>query len=114
MDLHDLLPQNSGWTLLAELALEMVQAHSIAVIEPKPPESMNSDHRSFVKAGVPVLFLTSGAFPTVHSPADVAAGINPASLQRVGDLAFATIVRLTEEAPDGAPQTISTPARTTQ
>lgn len=82
---------------LTALAQSLAREQGIAASDPRPPEAINSDHRSFAKAGVPVLFLTTGPFPTVHSSADVAAGVNPAALQRVGDLAFSTIARLLEE-----------------
>ncbi|HEV2126732.1 MAG TPA: M28 family metallopeptidase [Chloroflexota bacterium] len=86
-----------GSSNLTALAQTVAREQGIAASAPRPADAINSDHRSFAKAGVPVLFLTTGSFPTVHSAADVVAGINPASLQRVGDLAFNTITRLLEE-----------------
>jgi aminopeptidase YwaD len=86
---------------LAELAVTTAAELGIPIGEPQAPETRASDHRSFLRVGVPVVFYTSGSFPTMHSPADVAAGINPVALQRVGDLAFATVASLLDF--DGTP-----------
>ena len=93
-----------GSPAVADAAVAAAAALGIPVAGPHAAESVNSDHRSFLGLGVPVLLLTSGAFATAHSSADVAAGLDPASLQRVGDLAFATLARLLEVLPGDEPR----------
>ena len=46
-----------------------------------------SDHTNFINAGIPSLFLCTGAFLGYHSPDDTAAGVNYAGLGRVTALA---------------------------
>lgn len=58
------------------------------------PANTGSDHQSFQQAGVPVLYLESGDFGTLHTPQDVVEDIQLDELERVGDLAYATILRL--------------------
>jgi Iap family predicted aminopeptidase len=58
------------------------------------PANSGSDHMSFEKVGVPVLYFESGEFATIHSPADVAKDVDITELERVGDLAYGAIAKL--------------------
>lgn len=54
-----------------------------------------SDHAAFARAGVPAAFMWTGEDPRFHSPADTFEHIDPADLQRTGDLALAWLRSLT-------------------
>jgi aminopeptidase YwaD len=56
--------------------------------------TFGSDHQSFQKAGVPVIFFASNELGKFHTPGDVVSEIQLDSLERVGDLAFAYIGEL--------------------
>jgi len=55
---------------------------------------LGSDHQSFQVVGVPVIFLTTDDFGQFHTPGDTIATIDPADLERAGDLAYALITEL--------------------
>ena len=75
----------------AQRALELARQLGIPAERDELPANAGSDHASFARLGVPVVFFTSGDFQGIHSPADVAERVDPAELDRVGDLAYATI-----------------------
>lgn len=75
----------------AQRALELARQLGIPAERDELPPNAGSDHASFARLGVPVVFFTSGDFQGIHSPADVAERVDPAELDRVGDLAYATI-----------------------
>lgn len=66
----------------------------IPAVKSQLPANTGSDHMSFQKVGVPVIYFTSGEFDTIHSPGDVLKDIDESELDRVGDLAYATITEL--------------------
>lgn len=72
-------------------AVELAGQLGIPALAAELPSNFGSDHQPFRDAGVAVVFLTAGDFATLHSPGDVLADIDPAEIERVGDLAFATI-----------------------
>lgn len=71
-------------------AVKLASSLGIPALATELPSNYGSDHQSFRDAGVAVVFFTSGEFATIHSPRDVHTDIDPAELERVGDLAFAT------------------------
>jgi hypothetical protein len=50
-----------------------------------------SDYRDFARAGVPFLRFFGDFFPAYHEPGDTAAALDPAQVERIARLAFATI-----------------------
>jgi aminopeptidase YwaD len=56
-----------------------------------------SDHASFERVGVPVLFIYRGTDPNYHSPRDRAEYVDPASLAIAGQLAIGVLDRLAAE-----------------
>jgi hypothetical protein len=52
---------------------------------------LQSDHYSFYKKGIPVLFYFTGDSPVLHTPDDDVETINPDKMARVGRLIFSTI-----------------------
>ncbi|MCR4439299.1 MAG: M20/M25/M40 family metallo-hydrolase [bacterium] len=61
-----------------------------------------SDHYSFYRKHVPVLFFNTGDHPDLHRPSDDVNKLNPQKMARVGQLVFATawLVANEEERPD--------------
>lgn len=57
--------------------------------------SGNSDHASFYRRNIPVLFFFTGLHPQYHTPSDVGSTINQAGAARVLDLAFDVTLGLT-------------------
>ncbi|MBN2081474.1 M20/M25/M40 family metallo-hydrolase [bacterium] len=55
-----------------------------------------SDHMSFMREGIPSLFLNTGAFAGYHSPADTAAGVNYDGLLQVAAFAGDVTVSLAD------------------
>jgi Zn-dependent M28 family amino/carboxypeptidase len=86
---------------LVSQALRAAEGLGIAASKSALPANAGSDHLSFQQAGVPVLFLTSGEFATIHSPLDVTGDIDPAELDRVGDVAYAVIKMLLAQVAHG-------------
>jgi Iap family predicted aminopeptidase len=78
-------------------ALDVAQSLGIPAQASSLPANSGSDHQSFQQVGVPVLYLESGDFATIHTPADVVANIQVAELKRIGDVAFAAIKQLLPE-----------------
>jgi len=72
-------------------AIQLANQLGVPALAAELPPNTGSDHQSFRDAGVPVVFFTSGEFANIHSPRDVVRGIDVAELDRVCDLAFATI-----------------------
>ncbi len=77
-----------------EQALEVAQRLGIPASPSSVPLGTSSDHASFSRLGVQVLYFTSGGFDTIHTPLDVAADTDTAELDRVGDVAYGTIQAL--------------------
>jgi Zn-dependent M28 family amino/carboxypeptidase len=53
-----------------------------------------SDHASFIRAGIPALFIHRTNDPNYHSPNDKAQFIDPANLQLAGQLALDVVAAL--------------------
>jgi Zn-dependent M28 family amino/carboxypeptidase len=78
----------------SRVALDAAGRLNIPAGATRLPENFGSDHQSFERLGVPVVYLSSGDFSAMHTPDDTADRIDPATLDRIGDLAFATIEAL--------------------
>ncbi len=75
----------------AEDALQAAKGLDIPAVSAQLPPNSGSDHQSFIDAGVPTVFLTSGDFATIHSPQDVAQDISETMLDQIGDTSLALI-----------------------
>ena len=82
---------------LAQAALALAAAAGIPAVPSRLPPNTGSDHTSFIDAGVPTVFFTSGEFSTIHSPQDIAGDINSTMLDHVGDLALLVVKDLLTE-----------------
>jgi aminopeptidase YwaD len=80
-----------GSAALVSQALGLAAQAGIPARSATMPAASGSDHESFSRAGVPVVFFTSGEFSAIHTPRDSLDGIQAEELDRVGDLAYATI-----------------------
>lgn len=83
-----------GSNELVAQALDLAARRGIPARAAGLPDNVGSDHQSFARLGVPVVFFTSGDFSAIHTPRDTVDGVQPDELDRVGDLAFATIAAL--------------------
>jgi Zn-dependent M28 family amino/carboxypeptidase len=79
---------------LAKDSLSIAAATGIKAAASKLPPNAGSDHQSWIDASVPTVFFSSGDFPTIHSPQDVSTDIQPAELDRIGDLSLDVIKTL--------------------
>ena len=82
-------------------ALDIARAASIPAARIQLPPNTGSDHQSFEKAHVPVVYLSSGDFPTIHSPADVVKDIDPHELDRIGRLTILIVQALLPQVAHG-------------
>ncbi|MGE0600256.1 MAG: M28 family peptidase [Dehalococcoidia bacterium] len=90
-----------GGGAIADDALSVARSLGIDAVPSQLPPNSGSDHQSFIDAGVATVFLTSGDFPTIHSPEDVAADVSAAELDRIGDTSLALIKMLLAEVARG-------------
>ncbi len=85
----------------SQVALRLAKEAGIEAVPSRLPPNSGSDHQSFADAGVETVYFTSGDFSTIHSPEDVAAAIDQAMLDRIGDSALLTVRALLEEVAAG-------------
>ena len=57
----------------------------------------SSDHESFQRVGIPVLFIHRSSDPNYHSPRDLAEYVDPGHLNLAGQLAIGVLERLNAE-----------------
>ncbi len=116
----DALPEEARSSILAMINLDMVGvgdqqritgtgelvdlARGVADVLALPDSTVSgsspggsSDHASFDRTGIPVLFIHRGSDPNYHSPRDRAQYVDPAALALAGQLAIATLERLAAE-----------------
>ena len=86
---------------LAQTALALAAEAGIPAVPSRLPANSGSDHQSFLDAGVPTVFFTSGDFSTIHSPADVVADIDVEMLDQIGDVALLVVKDLLAEVAQG-------------
>lgn len=90
-----------GDSALVQRSLSIAERLRIPARQSSLPANTGSDHQSFAAAGVPVIFFTSGNFATIHTPGDVITGLQADEVERVGDLAYATIADLLKQVAAG-------------
>jgi len=86
---------------LVQRAIDLSKGLGLSAIPSSLPANAGSDHESFINAGVPTVYYTSGDFPTIHSPLDVAADVDEKELDAIGDSALALIRSLLAEVARG-------------
>ncbi len=86
-----------GDARLKKEALGIAATLGIPAASSSLPANAGSDHQSFQDAGVPILYLTSGDFGTIHTPQDVTGDIDPQTVEELGDLAYACIKQILGE-----------------
>jgi hypothetical protein len=86
---------------LAQTALALAAEAGIPAVPSRLPANSGSDHQSFLDAGVPTVFFTSGDFSTIHSPGDVVADIDVEMLDRIGDVVLLVVKDLLAEVAQG-------------
>lgn len=86
---------------LVQRAIDLSKGLGLPAIPSSLPANAGSDHESFINAGVPTVYYTSGDFPTIHSSLDVAADVDEKELDAIGDSALALIRNLLAEVARG-------------
>jgi aminopeptidase YwaD len=86
---------------IARAAVAKGVSLGIPTVPSQLPANSGSDHQSFIDAGVPTVFFTSGDFSTIHSPLDVSGDISVTMLDQVGDVAFAVLNDLVAQVAQG-------------
>jgi aminopeptidase YwaD len=76
---------------LIELALIAANARGVPAQRAELPEGANSDHASFIEAGIPALLFTSNDFAPIHTEADNFANLEPGALDATARLGFALL-----------------------
>lgn len=82
-------------------AVQLLAAAGIPAYPSALPRGFGSDHQSFSRAGVPVLFFSDGDVSLIHSPADVIERVEPVALDRIGDGAALVMAALLAEIAGG-------------
>lgn len=86
---------------LQRKASVIAQGLQIAAAPSQLGANFGSDHQSFQEQGVPVIFLTTSELGNFHTPGDIMSSLDPAALQRCGDLAYAVVADLFAEVARG-------------
>lgn len=81
-----------GTQRLIDEALDIADDLRINAVDADVPAGTSSDHASFEKAGVDVVYLATDDYSKIHTPADTIDTINADLLEDTGDLAYALIV----------------------
>jgi peptidase M28-like protein len=84
---------SSGWMPL----LETIGTHGINVVYERSVTT-RSDHASFYRKQVPVLFFFTGLHPDYHAPGDEIAGISKDGLTKIAELVSDLVVALADGA----------------
>lgn len=83
-----------GSASLTSIALQAAASLGVPAALSSLPPGTSSDHASFIAAGVPAVFLTSGDFSLIHTPGDVASRLSAEEMDDVGEVALGTLLRL--------------------
>ncbi|MCC6382714.1 MAG: M20/M25/M40 family metallo-hydrolase [Dehalococcoidia bacterium] len=83
-----------GSASLTSLALQAAGSVGVRAVLSSLPPGTSSDHASFIEAGVPAVFFTSGDFSLIHTPGDVASRLSAEEMDDIGDVALATLLRI--------------------
>jgi aminopeptidase YwaD len=87
----------SGSGELVDFARDAADALGITGYRASQSAGASSDHESFQRAGVPILFLHRSDDPNYHSPRDRAEFVDPAYLAEAGQVAVRVVERLGAE-----------------
>ncbi len=79
---------------LVTQALDLATGLNIRAVRSSLPPNTGSDHQSFARAGVPVVFFSSDDASLIHTPRDVVDSIDAEILDQVGRLALALLREL--------------------
>lgn len=79
---------------LIGLAIEIGEELGIETVLSSLPPNVGSDHTSFARAGVRVLFFASGDYSGIHTPRDTIDRIEPAALDGVLQVAQSSVQEL--------------------
>ena len=90
-----------GSTELVQKALALLEPHGIPAFASALPQGYGSDHQSFSRVGVPVLYFSDGDVSLIHTPEDVFEEIEPVALDRIGDAAALVMAALLAEIAEG-------------
>ena len=85
-----------GDAILAEEAVEVAESLGMTARATSEPAGTSSDHASFRRVGVPVIFFASDDFSTIHTPGDSIETFNTQLLDDIGDLAYELITDYVE------------------
>lgn len=85
-----------GDAALTEEAVQAAESLGLAARATSEPPGTSSDHASFRRVGVPVIFFASDDFSTIHTPGDTVDTINPELHDQIGDLAYELITEYLE------------------
>jgi len=87
-----------GTTELVDLAREVADAMPLQGYRASGGGAgASSDHDSFQRVGIPILFIYRESDPNYHSPRDLAEYVDPANLALAGQLATGVLARLAAE-----------------
>jgi Zn-dependent M28 family amino/carboxypeptidase len=87
-----------GTAALTARALAIAQELNLAAQVVQLGANFGSDHQSFERAGSRVLFIATNDFSTIHKPGDTIDTISATLIEAAGDLAYAAITVLLNEA----------------
>lgn len=76
---------------LTAQAAEIARRMNVNARQSVDPQGTSSDHASFLRAGIPAIFIASNDFSRIHTPQDTVAIISLEMLEEQGDLAYALI-----------------------
>lgn len=79
---------------LVQIASRLAEELGVAATPTELAAFLGSDHQSFQRLGVPVIFLTTNDLGQFHTPGDTIETIDADDLERAGDLAYALITEL--------------------
>lgn len=77
-----------GDAVLTAEAVETASALGMTARATSEPAGTSSDHASFRRVGVPVIFLASDDYSNIHTPGDTLSTFNLDLLDEIGDLAY--------------------------
>lgn len=90
-----------GTQSLTSAALTIAQSLGFPAEITQLSANVGSDHMSFERVGVPVLFIATNDFSNIHTPADTTSSLTPKIVEQTGDLAYAFIKQLLERVARG-------------
>ena len=77
---------------LVDRAVDLADSLDINAVSSTVPAGTSSDHASFQRVGVDVVYFASDDYSKIHTPSDTLATIDAVLLDDTGDLAYAFIL----------------------